>query len=949
MATEVGSAYVTLIPSARGFASKMQSDLSGQMAAAGKTSGDQLASSVDKTSSSKWGGIAKKAGLALGAAGIYGAVSFTKNAIGLEASFGKTMNVLQATTDAPKKDMKALSALALKMGADTVFSANDASNAMLELARGGMTAAQIKAGALKSTMTLAAAGQLDMGEAANYVVKAMGQFGLKAKDSGKIAAALAGAANASTASVHDLGFALSAGGLAAKSVGFSLQETTGILAAFANNGLQGSDAGTSLKTMLDRLQPSTKKQGEAFQALGLFSSKTGSAFVKANGQFKSAAQIAQLLHDHTKNLGDAQRKQAITAMFGSDAQRAATILAKEGAKGLVPLIKATSDQGAAEKQAAANMKGTAGAIEARKGSVETLGLAFGTAIKPITIFANRLIASVANKAVPVVQHLGDQFRQLIHRAGGMDAITKKVTSVFSGMFRTIKHLDFASLGDGLKKALGSVKNIDLSGTGKGFRQLGQAVKGIDWKAVKQGFGKGTSDTFKVTGVLVGFLARHLGTLARFLPALIVGFLAFKAAQAANNVISIARIPLLAAEVVANLALASSNRALVSVRRQELAASLEQNGAEKVGILTRLRSAAATVISTVAQKVAAGAAKAWAAAQWLLNAAMDANPIGLVVIAIAALVAGIIIAYKKSETFRAIVAKMGEVAVKVWHAITTAFGKVKTAISNAISWVIKWVKGHWPLLLGIFLGPFGLLAGLLIKHWSKIKAVVTKGVTAVVNYVKGMPSRFMANLRALGSLLSSFFSTIWNKAHDVVANGVDRVVAFVKAMPGRLLRLGALFASAGRSIIGKFVDGLRNAAGIVSGIAGNVWDAVRGMINGAIDKINGALNFTIHLPGPDLNVHVGNIPHLLASGGRVTGATLAVIGEGREAESVLPDSLLRGLLEDVHAHGAGQAQAGGVAHLTITNWREGTGYLRLIADGSVADEARFRRHLGSMNA
>ena len=81
-----------------------------------------------------------------------------------------------------------------------------------------------------------------------------------------------------------------------------------------------------------------------------------------------------------------------------------------------------------------------------------------------------------------------------------------------------------------------------------------------------------------------------------------------------------------------------------------------------------------------------ATTAWTAAQWLLNAAMSANPIGIVMIAIAALVAGIIIAYTRSETFRNIVkAAMDAVKVAV-QALRTAFDALLDAAQAAFNWV-----------------------------------------------------------------------------------------------------------------------------------------------------------------------------------------------------------------------------------------------------------------------
>lgn len=380
----VGYATLDIIPSMRGFQSKLSSQMAGPMGSVGKTAGGQMATGMGAGIGSK----AKSAMLGpLKAVGVVGGAmmvgGFLKSSVELEKQFSKTMNVIRATTGAPQAEMQKLSDLAMKMGADTVFSANDASAAMLELARGGIAPAEIRAGALAGTLTLAAAGELEMGEAANTAVKAMGQFGLAGKDMDAIASALAGGANASSASVRDMSTALAQGGLAADAVGFSIQETTGILAAFSNAGMEGSDAGTSMKTMLDRLIPPTKKASDQFKELGLMTVDGNNAFVKANGEFESATTIAERLQNATKDLSDSERKRALSVMFGSDAQRAATILAKEGAEGLRPLIKATSDQQAAQEMANANMEGTAGSLERLGGAWETLKLKAGKGIAPM--------------------------------------------------------------------------------------------------------------------------------------------------------------------------------------------------------------------------------------------------------------------------------------------------------------------------------------------------------------------------------------------------------------------------------------------------------------------------------------------------------------------------------------------------------------------------------------
>lgn len=703
---------------------------------------------------SRLGGFAKVAGVALGAAGAYGAVQFTKGAVKLEADFGRTMNVLAATTGAPQKQMRQLSALALKMGADTVFSAQDAAGAMLELARGGMTPATIQGGALKATLTLAAAGGMSMADAANASVKAMGAFQLHGKQAGSVAAALAGAANASAASVSDMSQALTAGGLAAANVGFSIQETTGILAAFSNAGLNGSDAGTSLKTMLANLTPQTTSATNAFKRLGLITEDGKNRLLNANGTYKSAAQIAGLLQKGTEHLTVAQRNQALTQAFGSDATRAATILSREGADGIRKYTKATSDQGAAQKMAAANMKGTAGALEAMHGSIETAQLAWGQAIKPVTLFGARLVTVIANGAVPIIQDFGRILR-------------KNLANVdLSGLQRGLRNFDIASVFDRVRDSL---RGIDWGSASGGLKSIAASVKGADWGAFGKGFGKGTSDAVSVFSVVIGYAADHIGTLARLMPLLIAGFVAYKAAQVASNAASIVHLPLQVATIASNVLLAGSQRALAT----QLAVV---NGRERVTMLTRVRGTAVAVAQRVATVAVSAATRAYAAVQWVLNAALRANPIGLVITALFLLGAGLVAAYKKSETFRRIVngawhgIQVGAAAVGHWFS-HTFFPFFTDKLPAVFRGLIGWVRGHWPIILAILTGPIGLAVLGIVRNWGRItgafrdavgwaRAVFKRGWSALQGYIASPVQQGRALVsRALDAIQSGFRSAV----------------------------------------------------------------------------------------------------------------------------------------------------------------------------------------------
>ncbi len=169
----------------------------------------------------------------------------------------------------------------------------------------------------------------------------------------------------------------------------------------------------------------------------------------------------------------------------------------------------------------------------------------------------------------------------------------------------------------------------------------------------------------------------------------------------------------------------------------------------------LASARATV-ATGAQKVAmvAGtvATGAMTAAQWLLNAALTANPVGLVVLAVAGLVAITVIAWKRSETFRRIV--------------TGAFGAVQRAAAGA--W--NWVRSNWPLLLAIITGPIGLAVRWVVQNFDKISAKVRSIPGVIRGAFAGAGSWLRdAGRRIIDGLLSSVqagFDRVRRKFQDL---------------------------------------------------------------------------------------------------------------------------------------------------------------------------------------
>ncbi len=330
------------------------------------------------------------AGLALvGAAGA--AVKFA-------ADFDKQMSAVSAATHATAKDMDRLRAAALQAGKDTSFSATEAAQGIEELAKAGVTTSAILSGGLKGALDLAAAGGLDVAEAAEIAASAMTQFQLDGGKVPHIADLLAAAAGKAQGSVHDMGMALNMAGLVASQMGLSVEETTGTLAAFASAGLMGSDAGTSFKQGLLMLANPTKNAAELMQELGI------NAY-DASGQFVGITALAGQLKTQLGGLTQEQRNQALATIFGADAIRAASVLYTQGAEGIQSWIDKTDEAGYASDTAAKKLDNLAGDVERLKGSLETLAIESATGassgMRTMVQAADRLVGSLSAIPAPV--------------------------------------------------------------------------------------------------------------------------------------------------------------------------------------------------------------------------------------------------------------------------------------------------------------------------------------------------------------------------------------------------------------------------------------------------------------------------------------------------------------------------------------------------------------------
>ena len=313
-------------------------------------------------------GMAVKAGAAAVAYGLYKSVQ-----AGMK--FEDQMSSLQAVSGASGAQMDKFSQQALDLGKASVFSASEVAGAQTELAKGGLKTKQILGGALPAALNLAAAGELDLAQAASTTVNAMNLFGLSGKESAQVADMLATAANTTTADVSDFAMALTQGGSAAKQVGYSLNDTVTVLEALAEAGIKNSDAGTSMKTALLQLVAPTEKQAALAKQLGL-------EFQTQAGEMKNPIQLAKELQGALGGMSRAQRAATLKTLAGTDGFRTLAALYDLGAKKARNLQQANTEVGTAAETAAKKTDNLSGDLERLSGTLETKGIEFSKDLIP---------------------------------------------------------------------------------------------------------------------------------------------------------------------------------------------------------------------------------------------------------------------------------------------------------------------------------------------------------------------------------------------------------------------------------------------------------------------------------------------------------------------------------------------------------------------------------------
>jgi TP901 family phage tail tape measure protein len=276
---------------------------------------------------------------------------------------------------------KQMNAEARRLGATTSFSASDAAGAMIELATGGFEAKEQMA-ALAGVMDVAAAGHVEMAQAAEIGIIAINSFGLSASDAGRVGDVMVNTASNSTTSITEMAEALKYVGTVAKNAGVSLEVTNAAIGELAQVGVEGSQAGTTLRAMLLRLQAPDKKGKSALRWLGIDTRDKA-------GNLRPFEELLADIHNKMdrkfgKGKGGNRRAALLKAVFGEEAASGAAGLVERAGTGSFKEAIASNlaAEGTAARVAADMVNNAKGATKELDSAIEELQLSIGEQLLP---------------------------------------------------------------------------------------------------------------------------------------------------------------------------------------------------------------------------------------------------------------------------------------------------------------------------------------------------------------------------------------------------------------------------------------------------------------------------------------------------------------------------------------------------------------------------------------
>jgi len=323
-------------------------------------------------------------------------------AVKTAADFDTSMSKVAAVSGATGDDLDALRDKAREMGSKTKFSASEAADAMNYMAMAGWKTEDMLDG-IDGVMNLAAASGEDLATTSDIVTDALTAFGLTAKDSGHFADILAAASSNANTNVSMMGETFKYAAPIAGALGFSAEDTAEAIGLMANAGIKSSQAGTSLRSIMNNLTSDVKFTGKAF-------GETTIATTNADGSMRSLNDILGDCRSAFSQMSESEQAANAEALVGKNAMSGFLAIMNAAPADIEKLNGAIADcDGASAEMAETMQDNLAGQLTILKSQLEELAISFGELLMP----AVRAIVSGIQGFVDILNKMSPGMKQVI--------------------------------------------------------------------------------------------------------------------------------------------------------------------------------------------------------------------------------------------------------------------------------------------------------------------------------------------------------------------------------------------------------------------------------------------------------------------------------------------------------------------------------------------------------
>ncbi|GHY01039.1 phage tail tape measure protein [Vibrio cholerae] len=299
--------------------------------------------------------------------------------VNVAADFEEKMSGVGAVANATDQQLAQLTATARKLGAETSFSASQSADGMKYLAMAGFKTNQIIA-AMPGLLDLAKATGMgeDLGTTSDIASDILSGFGLLPEQMGQLSDVLAKTTTTANTDLRLLGETMKYVGPVARSAGMDLQETAAMAGLLSNVGIKGSQAGTTLRSMVLNLAAPTGAAAKTLQKLGI-STKD------ASGDMRNMVEILGDVAKATENMGSAEQLEALVDIMGKEpATGFQELINQEGAGGVTKYLEVLRTADGAAAQIAAKMGDNArGKLKELSSAAESLQISLGNILLPV--------------------------------------------------------------------------------------------------------------------------------------------------------------------------------------------------------------------------------------------------------------------------------------------------------------------------------------------------------------------------------------------------------------------------------------------------------------------------------------------------------------------------------------------------------------------------------------